>query len=153
MPINQDSNETQVVSIQDRIAYLTHKLEEYKDTKSSLEKDTHELELGYGKLLAAKKQITENDEEFIGEINKQSKYFSPALSCVHSFRDSAQSIVFGANNQNSISSLQDAIEWVKKKVSFNETDIEGINKSIFNTNVELKKLRAQLSILEGINEQ
>lgn len=149
MTINQENLGEAITSIQERIAYLKRKIEEYKSSKRTLEKENRELDIGYSRILTAKKRIIEEDENYVREIKKKARFFSPALKCVHSFYDSVQGLVNGIQNQNSLSLLQDALDKIKKQSASNEASIERLNNSIYTASEEIKRLRIRLDSLGG----
>lgn len=135
--------------LQDRLLYLSQKLDEYQTKKKSKKRENAELDIGYDKFIKVKNQIIEENDRYLQALNKNAKSFSSSVTCVRTFCDSAQELICGKENQRSISSLNEGANKIKKQILDNDDSIEILNKKIVQIKAEINDIRMQLNNLGG----
>lgn len=133
--------------LQELLRNLKYQLDQAESNLKAVKRDSNEFGELYSKFVIQKRRLSEHTESTLASVQKRAQSFGVNVRFGEHYFEEISSILKGAESQNVIDSLSEAIRKLKFRVESKDYEAEQIQKKINSLICQIKDVQYQINQL------
>lgn len=131
--------------LQELLSKLKYQLDQAEQNLKVVRKESKEYGELYSKFVTQKRRLSEHTESTLSSLRKRIQNFGSNVCFGEHYFEEISSILKGAEGQNAIDSLNDAIQKIKCRVDSKDNEAEEIQKRINSLTRQISDVQYQIN--------